>query len=116
MDEGILKEIFLDLEEWWYLVPDQSIFNSGGNTTGDLLNLAARHKNGKWIIVYLASKDTCSIDLSKITTGDNVDASWIDPQTGKSIMAGSFPNEGVVSFNAPDELIDALLLLKSESE
>jgi hypothetical protein len=113
---GILKEIFLDLEEWWYLVPDQSIFSSGGKTTGDLLNLAARHKDGKWIIVYLASKDTCSIDLSKMVIGSKVNASWIDPQTGKSVMAGSYPNEGVVSFITPDELIDALLLLKSESE
>jgi len=113
---GILKEIFLDLEEWWYLVPDQSIFCSGGKTTGDVLNLAARHKDGKWIIVYLASKDTCSIDLSKIAAGDEVNASWIDPETGMSTIIGSFPNEGEESFITPDELIDALLLLKSESE
>jgi hypothetical protein len=113
---GILKEIFLDLEEWWYLVPDQSIFTSGGNTTGDLLNLAARHKDGKWIIVYLASKDTCSIDLSKITTGKIVNAYWIDPQTGESVMAGSSPNRAEESFITPDELIDALLLLKPASE
>ena len=109
---GILKEIFLDLEEWWYLVPDQSILTSGGNTTGDLLNLAARHKDGKWIIVYLASKDTCSIDLSKIAAGDEVNASWIDPETGMSTIIGSFPNEGEESFITPDELTDALLLLK----
>ena len=113
---GILKEIFLDLEEWWFLVPDQSIFNSGGNTSGDILNLAARHKDGKWIIIYLASKDTCSINLSKITTAKKVNTFWIDPQTGNSVLAGSFPNEGVVSFITPDGLIDALLLLKSESD
>ena len=113
---GILKEIFLDLEEWWYLVPDQSIFTSGDNTTGDLLNLAARHKDGKWIIVYLASKDTCSIDLSKITTSNKVNAFWIDPQTGKSITAGSFPNGGEESFITHSELEDAILLLKPASE
>jgi hypothetical protein len=113
---GILKEIFLDLEEWWYLVPDQSILTSGGKTTGDLLNLAARHKDGKWIIVYLATRDTCSVNLSKITTGNKVNAFWIDPQTGKSIIAGSFPNMAQESFITHSELEDAILLLKPDSE
>jgi len=49
---GILKKIFLARNQWWYLVPDQSIFATGGQTTGQVLNLAARHKDGKWIMVY----------------------------------------------------------------
>jgi hypothetical protein len=113
---GILKEIFLDLEEWWYLVPDQSIFTSGGKITGDILNLSARHKDGKWIIAYLASKDTCSIDLSKMATSNKVNAFWIDPQTGKSTTIGSFSNAGEASFITPSELTDAILLLKPASE
>jgi hypothetical protein len=80
---GILKDIFRDIEEWWYLVPDQSILTSGGNTAGNLLNLAARHKDGKWIIVYLATGSTFSVDLGKITSGGKVNACWIDPRTGK---------------------------------
>ena len=53
---GLLKKIFLDRKEWWQLVPDQAILASGGNTNGQILNLAARHKDGRWIMVYLGSK------------------------------------------------------------
>jgi hypothetical protein len=31
---GLLKKIFPDRKEWWYLVQDQTIFASGGNTNG----------------------------------------------------------------------------------
>jgi hypothetical protein len=109
---GILKEFFLGLEEWWYLVPDQSILTGGGKTEGDVLNLAARHKDGKWVIVYLASQDTCSVDLSKITGAEEVSASWIDPRTGNSVSAGSYPNDEEDTFITPGDLEDALLLLK----
>jgi hypothetical protein len=109
---GILKKIFLDLEEWWYLVPDQSILTSGGNTNGDLLNLAARHKDGKWIIVYLATGSTFSVDLGKIISGGKVYAFWIDPRTGRTSAAGSYPNKGEVSFSTPAEYEDAILVLK----
>ena len=31
---GILKKVFTGLNEWWYLVPDQSIFATGGPDPG----------------------------------------------------------------------------------
>jgi len=43
---GILKKVFLGLSEWWHLVPDQSIFATAGQTQGQILNLAARHRDG----------------------------------------------------------------------
>jgi len=52
----LLKKTFEALPEWWYIVPDQSVFAEGGRTDGQILNLAARHKDGKWDIVYLADK------------------------------------------------------------
>jgi hypothetical protein len=107
----ILKKIFLDLKEWWYLVPDQTIFTVGGNTNGDLLNLAARHKDGKWIMIYLAAKSTISINLSKITSGNKVNAFWIDPETGNTFAAGSFPAKGEESFVTPDNMEDSILIL-----
>src|SRR3972149_11715667 len=55
---GLLKKIFLSRKEWWYLVPDQSIFASGGNVEGQVLNLAARHKDGKWGMAYLGRKSS----------------------------------------------------------
>jgi len=110
---GILKKIFLGLKEWWYLVPDQSIFASGGQTVGQVLNLAARHKDGKWIMAYLASKATFSINMDKIASIGKVNAFWIDPRTGESVAAGSFSNTGVESFTTPDGWEDALLILEA---
>jgi hypothetical protein len=109
---SILKKIFLDRTEWWYLIPDQTIFVSGGSTNGDILNLAARHKDGKWIMVYLGSKSCFSINLNKITAGKNVNVFWIDPRNGDSSAVGVYPNEGVKSFSTPVEWEDALLILE----
>jgi len=58
---GILTKVFLARTEWWNLVPDQAIFASGGNTNGQVLNLAAQHKDGQWIMAYLGSKAAFSI-------------------------------------------------------
>ncbi len=110
---GVLKKIFLDIEEWWYLVPDQSIFSRGGRTEGTVLNLAARHKDGKWAIVYLADKNSFSINIDKITAADKVDASWIDPKTGESLSIGIFSNTAVRSFSSPEDWEDAILMLKA---
>ena len=110
---GILKKIFLGRKEWWYLVPDQSIFASGGQTSGDVLNLAARHKDGKWIMVYLGGKSSISINMNKITAGNKVRAFWIDPKSGDLVTIGSFSNRAVRSFSTPDEWEDALLILEA---
>lgn len=110
---GVLRKIFLDRKEWWFLVPDQSIFAAGGNVNGQILNLAARHKDGKWVMVYLGSKISFSINMNKITSSNNVNAFWIDPKTGDSVAAGNFPNTGVKSFSTPDGWEDALLILES---
>jgi hypothetical protein len=110
---GVLKKIFLGRKEWWYLVPDQSIFASGGQTGGDVLNLAAHHKNGEWIMVYLGSKSSFSINMNKITAGSKVNAFWIDPKNGDSVPIGSFSNTAVKSFSTPDEWEDAILILET---
>jgi hypothetical protein len=112
---GVLKKIFLDLKEWWYLVPDQSIFASGGNTERFVLNLAARHKDGKWIMVYLGDKTAFSINMNKITAGNKVNAFWVDPKTGDLRLIGDFPNTAVQSFSTPDGWEDAILILEASS-
>jgi hypothetical protein len=71
---GILKKVFLDRKEWWNLVPDQTIFASGGNTNGTVLNLAARHQDGKWVMVYLGSQASFSVNLEKIKAAGTVKA------------------------------------------
>jgi hypothetical protein len=109
----ILQKIFLGRKEWWYLVPDQSIFARGGNTAGQVLNLAARHKDGKWIMVYLADKADFSINMNKLSPAGKVNASWLDPRTGESVSAGSFSNAGIQSFSTPEGWEDALLILET---
>ena len=109
---GILKKIFLDRKEWWNLVPDQSVFATGGNTNGQVLNLAARHKDGQWALAYLGSKASPSINMSRIGS-TKVQAAWIDPRTAEATQIGDFSNTHPRSFSTPDGWEDALLLLKA---
>ena len=109
---GILRKTFLDRKEWWYLVPDQTVLANGGNTNGQVLNLAARHKDGRWIMVYLASKASFSIHMDKLAAGSAVKARWIDPRTGEPKAIASFSNSGVESFSTPEGWEDALLVLE----
>lgn len=110
---GILKKIFLDLEEWWYLVPEQSVFAIGGKTTGQILNLAARHKDGKWVMIYLGDKSTFSVRMDAITASKRLKAYWIDPVTGNSENIGNFKSKGIRSFSTPSGWEDALLILEA---
>ncbi len=110
---GSLKKVFLDRKEWWNLVPDQTVFASGGNTNGTVVNLAARHQNGKWVMVYLASNASISVNLAKIKGADTAKAFWIDPRNGKSVPIGTCPSTGSKSFTTPDAWEDALLILEA---
>jgi hypothetical protein len=111
---GILKKFFLDIEEWWNLVPDQTILASGGQTDGRLLNLAARHKDGKWVIAYFADKASFKVDMGKVTAGNKAEAFWIDPRNGESTTMGSFTTKVIKSFSTPDGWEDSLLLLRAK--
>jgi hypothetical protein len=109
---GLLRKAFEARKEWWLLVPDQSILVTGGHTEGRVLNLAARHRDGKWLMAYLADKATVSVDLSKLAGTDHAAAFWIDPRTGRPTPAGSFPAHGAQSFTTPEGWEDALLILE----
>jgi hypothetical protein len=113
---GILKKVFLDRKEWWHLVPDQTVFASGGNTHGQVLNLAARHREGQWVMAYLASKTSFSIQMNKLKAGNTVRAHWIDPRTGDSKAIGNLSNSGVESFATPERWEDALLILETPGQ
>jgi len=107
----ILKKVFQERKEWWNLALDQAIFASGGNTNGTVLNLAARHQDGKWVMVYLGSQAAFSINLDKLRE-DAPKAFWIDPRSGNAMPAGRVPSSGVKSFSTPDGWEDALLILE----
>src|SRR5271157_546035 len=109
---GILKEIFEGRKEWWNLVPDQDIFASGGNTSGQILNLAARHKDGRWIIAYLGGKAEFSITLDKLALAGRLSAFWIDPRDGKQEPIEKLSKTGLATFSTPEGWEDALLVLE----
>jgi hypothetical protein len=113
---GILRKVFEARQEWWHLVPDQTILARGGNTRGTVLNLAARHRDGRWLMVYLGDRATFAIDRSKFTGGRKASASWIDPRTGRSVSIGEVPGSGVQQFTTPEGWEDALLILESPGE
>ncbi len=109
---GILKRIYMARREWWLLVPDQSVFASGGQTAGDVLCLAARHQDGKWAMIYLAEEASFSVNMDKVA-GAGVNAFWVNPETGDAMPAGAFPNSGQMSFSTPNGWEDALLILEA---
>ncbi len=109
---GILKKVFEDRKEWWNLVPDQDVFASGGNTSGQILNLAARHKDGRWIIAYLGGKAEFSIKLDKLALPGQISAFWIDPRDGKQKPIEKLVTTGVATFSTPEGWEDALLILE----
>jgi hypothetical protein len=111
---GILKRIFMARSEWWRLVPDQAVLASGGQTEGTLLRLAARHRDGRWAVVYLAEEASFAVDMSKIAGGAAL-AFWVNPATGDAEPAGDFANAGQQSFSTPDGWEDALLVLTAET-
>jgi hypothetical protein len=129
---GILKKIFLGRKEWWHLVPDQTMLAAGGKTNGRVLTLAARHRDGKWIMLYwggretgsvyqriktlLAGESSVSIRMDKVATSTTVNATWIDPRTGGAVSAGRFLNSGVQSFPVPRGWEDAVLVLEASKE
>jgi len=110
---GILKKIFMDRKEWWRLVPDQTVFASGGNTKGRILKLAARHEDGQWLMVYLGAKSPCSVNMTKIANANQVRAFWIDPRSGERALVGTFANTGEQTFATPDGWEDALLVVEA---
>jgi hypothetical protein len=110
----ILKRIFLERKEWWNLVPDQTVFAKGGLNIGRVLNLAARHEKGQWIMVYLGGKAAFSVNMGKLTTAGKAKAFWVNPRTGDPMAIGSFAVEGERAFQTPAGWEDALLLLEPE--
>lgn len=106
----ILRAIMTEREEWWKLVPDQSILDEGGNTDGDVLCLGARHAENKWAMVYVA-KPT-EISVRHFVRAPNLHVHWIDPRTGESIAAVGGENGGNTQFYSPKGWEDAVLVIE----
>jgi hypothetical protein len=110
---GILKKIFAG-RQWWKLAPDPSVFVLGAGSD-KTLNAAARSTDGDNVVVYLSSRTTVTIDLSKITAGNKVRATWVNPETGEQTSAGEFPHASRHQFTTPGPGEDAVLLLDAKA-
>jgi chitodextrinase len=95
---------------WYNLIPDQdhSVVTAGYGTYSDSGSLgasdyltAARTPDGAWIMAYMPTRRTITVDMSKL--GSIADAFWYDPTDGaSSSIAGSpFPNSGSRTFSPP---------------
>ena len=109
---GILRKVFEDRKEWWKLVPDQDIFAEGGKTTGQILNLAARHQEGRWIMAYLGGPAKVSIRLDKLASETQMTAFWVDPRSGERKSVGTLKATAKPAFSTPEGWEDALLVLE----
>jgi hypothetical protein len=109
----ILKNVFTGLPEWWTMIPDQAVFNRGGNIQGDALNLAARSTTGRWLVCYLAGERDVRINMSGITASKEASASWINPATGDRLAIGILPASGTRDFSRPAGWADAVLEVRS---
>jgi hypothetical protein len=109
---GLLRKLFEARREWWLLTPDQSVFAAGGRTEGDLLRLAARHQDGKWVMLYLADKAQFTVDLTKLS-GAKVRGFWFNPKSGEQTAIEPLTNKGTKAFSTPEGWEDALLVLES---
>jgi len=112
---GVLRTIFEAREEWWRLVPDQSLLLDGGRTDGKLLNLAARHEDGRWLMVYLSDPATVTVDAGRVVGGAPAEAFWIDPRSGDSLPAGRTDGDKLV-LTTPDGWEDAVFVLEAGHE
>ena len=111
-DLQIFQEIITSRDEWWTLVPDQSILVSSAGS-GYALNAAARSAAGRWVLVYLSEPGTVSIRLDAITAGRRANAQWIDPTSSRRMPAGEFAAANTQSFVCPPGWQDAVLLVEA---
>ena len=73
-----------------------------------------RHKDGKWIMIYLAQKSSFSFDPGQMKVKKKIKAYWVDPVTGNSTPEGSFKPDGEKTFVTPDTMEDSILILQAE--
>jgi hypothetical protein len=80
-------------------IPEQSVLASDTGS-GPLRVVAARAKDGSFVIAYASEGKLLSINMDKVS-GTTVKAKWYDPREGTLTHAGEFPNTGRREFVPP---------------
>ena len=106
---SVLRGILEGLDEWWEMAPDQSLLCGDRRTEeGRILDLAARHREGKWVIAYAAAPGELALDLNSLPGIGRTHARWVDPRSGDSLPAGRIRGRPL---HTPENWEDALLVV-----
>ncbi|MGE5221818.1 MAG: DUF4038 domain-containing protein [Omnitrophica WOR_2 bacterium] len=107
---------------WWRRVPDQGLF-AGGVSSERTLNAAVRSIDSDWAMIYLSSQYHVLVHLDKILS-KFVKATLINPQTGETRDAGTYPTGNLAgdvfpqgrqqAFTTPGYWEDAVLMLDGQ--
>jgi hypothetical protein len=100
---------------WHELVPDygHTVLTSGYGSLSDASYVGcARTSDGNYIIAYLPTQTTVTINLSKMSSSQ-VTAQWFNPSTAEYTAIGTFPNTGTRNFR-PSASGDWVLLLTGQ--
>lgn len=90
----------LSARRWYDLVPDTgaTFLTAGRGTSGtETRKLVSRTADGKLTFIWMPDGTDATVDLSKLF--GTITATWVDPNNGAQISAGSFSNSGSHVFN-----------------
>jgi hypothetical protein len=102
-----VKQLLTQMD-WWNLVPDRAHavltkgygrFSTDDAIPDDTYATAARTSDGAWIVAFLPTRRTVTIDLSKLSGPGN--ASWLDPSDFSLHVIGNVTNNGMQNFTPP---------------
>jgi hypothetical protein len=110
---SVVKSFFAT-KSWWQFLPDNSMFVSGAGS-GLWQNAAAVHSSGSSALVYVSQAAPFTLDLTKVTQGIQVAATWMDPRTGAQSAGGQY-NKGNQAFTLPGGFEDAVLILEGVAQ
>ena len=84
---------------------------ANGEGLGLWQNAAAIDRSGGSAMVYLSMSAPIALDLTKITQGGVIRATWTDPRNGDQVDGGLY-RKAIQTLVPPDGFEDALLLLE----
>lgn len=106
----------IETHSFFNRVPDQSVISSGQGTGLDRIQ-ATRASDGSYALIYIPRGRTIGVDMSKVSTGSSVKASWFNPTNGSTSLIGNYANSGTRSFTPSTSGTgnDWILVLESSS-
>jgi hypothetical protein len=105
-----IARTFFESQDWWELVPDQSIIVHEVDSMNHL-DAAIRSGDGKRIIVYFSEIQPLKLDLSKLAGDGIISSEWVNPENGEKTESEEVTSTGIMMFTPPTGWQDALLVV-----